>query len=362
MFCTNCGNKLEEGVSFCSRCGSPVEKQPVEKQPELLQAEKNRGMDDRWIDWGLYELCSLAAFMGMMKWIKISVPLVDEISGSWHLHKLVSFLKEFGAWADEEELIRLSKLVSLPLLLWGAGIFFGIAGAVISEKLKNKKAGRICLGGANAMLAASGGLYLMMVYGLKNEINHQVSRYIGIELGGGVIQVPMWPKLMVIFGVAGLLASAYSCYLLFQTEKAAEGGGFVPADRELDANMSAAKPIVPLCSLSHVSSLNVPGTGGLLVLQEANNPEQVYGCDLETPCVAGRDASICNMVITSDKSISRQHCIFYLNGKSCWVEDLKSFNHTYLNGRMIAGSAVIKRGDRLVLGNLHLIVLQCDID
>lgn len=384
MFCTNCGNKLENGASFCTRCGCPVEVQPGENQAaaegkrpqnmggrpagglkaasQMGKKVQNGAVDSRWIDWGLYGLCGLAAVMGLMKWIQISVPFVDELNGSWHLWNLVSFLKELGAWANTEEIVGLSVLVAIPLLLWGAGILLGIAGTAVSEALKNKKAGRICLGVASMMLAASGGLYLMMVYWLKNEINRQVSDYIGIGIGGGIIKVPVWPKLMVLFGAAGLLMAGYGCYLLFRAEKTEGSKSLAPAVSGGIPMQPAEKPFVRPQPTSHGGRPTAPGMGGLLVLQEANNPDKVYGCDLEHPAIAGRDASSCNVVIMGDKSISRQHCRFYLNGGRCCVEDLQSFNHTYLNGTMVTRPMVLKTGDRLTLGNLHLIVVQCDIE
>lgn len=367
MFCTNCGNKLEEGASFCTRCGSPVERQPEEKKIAAMPQQaggkqKHDTMDSRWIDWGLYGLCGLAAVMGLMKWIQISVPFVDELNGSWHLWDLVSFLKELGTWVNKEEIVNLSVLAAVPLFLWGVGILLGIAGAVVSEGVKNKQAGRICMGGSNMLLAASGGLYLMMVYRLKDEINRQVSEYIGIGIGGGIIKVPVWPKLMVLFGVAGLALAGYGCYLLFRAEKPEAGVSPAPAVGGGIPMQPAGKTVAQPRPVSPAERPAAPAVGGLLVLQEVHNPEKVYGCGLEAPCVAGRDASSCNMVITGDKSISRQHCRFYLNGRSCCVEDLQSFNHTYLNGTMVTRPMVIKPGDRLTLGNLHLIVVQCDIE
>lgn len=375
MFCTNCGNKLEEGASFCTRCGSPVEKQPEGNKtaampPQTGGKQKMDAMDSRWIDWGLYGLCGLAAAMGLMKWIQISVPFVDELNGSWHLWNLVSFLKELGTWAEEEEIVGLSVFVAIPLLLWGAGTLLGIAGAAVSEAMKNKKAGRICLGAGSLMMTASGGIYLIMVYWLKQEIDRQVSEYIGIGFGGGMIKVPVWPWLMVLFGVAGLALAGYGCYLLFRAEKPEAGVSPAPAVGGGMPMQAVGKTVVQPRPVSPAERPNgslegrpVPSAvGGLLVLQEVHNPEKVYGCGLEAPCVAGRDASSCNMVITGDKSISRQHCRFYLNGRSCCVEDLQSFNHTYLNGTMVTRPMVIKTGDRLTMGNLHLIVVQCDIE
>lgn len=46
MYCTNCGNELEEDMKFCTKCGTPVAgniatEEPV-KNPVGNEVEKNR--------------------------------------------------------------------------------------------------------------------------------------------------------------------------------------------------------------------------------------------------------------------------------------------------------------------------------
>lgn len=104
-----------------------------------------------------------------------------------------------------------------------------------------------------------------------------------------------------------------------------------------------------------------PAASGLLVLQDANNSDNVYACDLGASAILGRDAASCTMVIEGDRSVSRRHCSFYRRGNACYVEDLKSFNHTLLNGEVIEGPREIQVGDRLMLGAVELIVAECDL-
>lgn len=100
---------------------------------------------------------------------------------------------------------------------------------------------------------------------------------------------------------------------------------------------------------------------GLLVLQDVNNSDNVYACDLGSPAVLGRDAASCTMVVEGERSVSRRHCSFYRQGNACYVEDLKSFNHTLLNGVEIQEPTEIRVGDRLMLGALELVVAECDL-
>ena len=36
MNCTNCGNKLEEGVKFCGKCGTPTKVESTPKKEKFL--------------------------------------------------------------------------------------------------------------------------------------------------------------------------------------------------------------------------------------------------------------------------------------------------------------------------------------
>lgn len=100
---------------------------------------------------------------------------------------------------------------------------------------------------------------------------------------------------------------------------------------------------------------------GLLVLQDTKDGDKIYACDLGTAAVLGRDAASCTMVIEGERSVSRRHCSFYRKGNACYVEDLQSFNHTYLNGTEVNSPMEIHAGDRLTLGALELVVVECDL-
>lgn len=100
---------------------------------------------------------------------------------------------------------------------------------------------------------------------------------------------------------------------------------------------------------------------GLLVLQDTKDGDKIYACDLGTAAVLGRDAASCTMVIEGERSVSRRHCSFYRKGNACYVEDLQSFNHTYLNGTEVNSPMEIHVGDRLTLGALELVVVECDL-
>lgn len=99
---------------------------------------------------------------------------------------------------------------------------------------------------------------------------------------------------------------------------------------------------------------------GLLVLQDVTDSNKFYGCGLTRPVILGREASSCDMVIEGDKSVSRKHCRFFCRGNTCYVEDLNSFNHTFLNGALVEIPQKIRVGDHLRFGMVELVVAECE--
>lgn len=77
----------------------------------------------------------------------------------------------------------------------------------------------------------------------------------------------------------------------------------------------------------------------------------------------GREAD--NDLVINDPEVSRKHARFTLDGDSFWVEDLGSTNGTFINGKRLTLSTVLKQGDTLSLGENILLryeVLSFDPD
>jgi predicted component of type VI protein secretion system len=55
-------------------------------------------------------------------------------------------------------------------------------------------------------------------------------------------------------------------------------------------------------------------------------------------------------VYLDDKTLSREHTQFYLQGGRLYVRDLESKNGTYLNGALIMRPEPLKQGDRVKVG------------
>lgn len=71
----------------------------------------------------------------------------------------------------------------------------------------------------------------------------------------------------------------------------------------------------------------------------------------EEPVVIGRSSEADFQI--SDRSISRQHCRVYEKDGRCWIEDLESTNHTYLNNELI-DTAPLRDGDHVQISQTVL--------
>lgn len=109
-------------------------------------------------------------------------------------------------------------------------------------------------------------------------------------------------------------------------------------------------------------TIPLKGRSSLLVLQNVDNKNQVYGCEVSYTAVLGRSVSQCNIVVEGDPSVSKQHCRFYAQNGVCYVEDLNSHNHTFLNGIMLTAPAMLSAGDIVQVGMTKLKVIQLDLN
>jgi serine phosphatase RsbU (regulator of sigma subunit) len=78
---------------------------------------------------------------------------------------------------------------------------------------------------------------------------------------------------------------------------------------------------------------------------------------LEAPKVLGRAETA--GIRLDHPSVSRQHCRFWMEDKTCYVEDVGSTNGTYVNGLKIAKEK-LNAGDTVIVGRFELIVEDKD--
>lgn len=83
------------------------------------------------------------------------------------------------------------------------------------------------------------------------------------------------------------------------------------------------------------------------MVRRGPQPNQVY--ELRDDVInLGRD--ITNTITINDREVSRHHLRFTRSGDTYMVEDLGSTNGTFINGKRLTGSTLLKNGDMIGLG------------
>ena len=67
-----------------------------------------------------------------------------------------------------------------------------------------------------------------------------------------------------------------------------------------------------------------------------------------------RDHSRACFVIKNDLKISKSHCVIYDDNGHLYIEDLGSKNHTYLNGKRVVQTQLLKTKDVIQIGSTVL--------
>lgn len=93
----------------------------------------------------------------------------------------------------------------------------------------------------------------------------------------------------------------------------------------------------------------------------ASGPNAGNVVELRGATTLGRDPAVCQVVLTGDESVSRQHATITQRPDGVWViRDLGSANGTWLvRGRdrqRISGEHVLREGDQIDLGNTRIVV------
>lgn len=86
------------------------------------------------------------------------------------------------------------------------------------------------------------------------------------------------------------------------------------------------------------------------VLERGNHRREA----LTTPFEVGRTRD--TELFLRDPEVSRRHARFESQNSVLYLEDLKSSNGTFLNGRRIAESIELRRGDTVDVGTTRLVI------
>ena len=101
----------------------------------------------------------------------------------------------------------------------------------------------------------------------------------------------------------------------------------------------------------------VTGPGDATVAEGGSVPSIVVQADKETHVfrkdfIAGRQGSL----VVNDEHASSQHCLFQFAHGYWYVEDLGSTNGTWLNGRRIFAAQRLKKGDKVKIGRVVIVI------
>lgn len=146
-----------------------------------------------------------------------------------------------------------------------------------------------------------------------------------------------------------------------------------PEDNLDDFSLTADEIIPPVVSPAETEPVPMPD---LPSMQEERNPLEetktgITGISVSVtvgnntvdtvvrdfPCLLGREASSCDIVI-SEPAVSRRHARFVLEDGTAYIEDVSEHNGTYLNDTKLPplGRAKIHEGDIITLGRASIVI------
>lgn len=107
-----------------------------------------------------------------------------------------------------------------------------------------------------------------------------------------------------------------------------------------------------------IDDVNNPHSEGILIVYsviESDSDERwaEYNLLLNDEIIIGRGSE--NHIVLSHSTISRQHAKIIKKGDNYIIEDLKSTNGTYINGKLVTGQKVLMENDVIFIGNTKLI-------
>lgn len=127
---------------------------------------------------------------------------------------------------------------------------------------------------------------------------------------------------------------------------------------ELRAPKVAAVPPVQKAAAPLKVEKEKKGARGALhlrLLEPASRKGEMLGLDSEV--TVGRGGG-CTLVLADDTFVSTVHARLFSRGADLYVEDLGSRNGTFVNGKVIAGPTIVRRGDRLQFGQTSAEVVR----
>ena len=93
-------------------------------------------------------------------------------------------------------------------------------------------------------------------------------------------------------------------------------------------------------------------------LEVLNGPLDGLAFRIDRPrAVIGRDPK-CEVVITGDPRVSRKHAVIHQSKDGYWLEDSKSRNGTFLEGKKVSVKVLLKLGGIVKVGGTLLLLKE----
>lgn len=189
-----------------------------------------------------------------------------------------------------------------------------------------------------------------------------------VVLAAAVI-VLAWKKNQIIYVERDTLSGNDPALSAVQNTKVIPAEVNEPIEEQPDDFSLSAEDIIPAQNTEAVPLVDLPVMGrhsekteqpGVTVGAEVDisvGGKTVHTTLRDFPCLMGREASVCDVVI-SEPAVSRRHAEFLLENGSLYIEDVSEHNGTYLNETKLPplGKAKVQGGDVITLGRARITV------
>ena len=151
--------------------------------------------------------------------------------------------------------------------------------------------------------------------------------------------------------IAGLvlLAAAVAAFLFYKKKSGRDNGNGAKKSK------SAAPEAVSEDTQEKEETVFLGGRY-LLVLRDRTNPGKIFRYPLDGHVIVGRNIDMVQIAVDYNRTVSGQHCEFYMRNNRCFIRDMNSINHTYLEGRIVNGENEILSGSIVKLGEVEFSV------
>jgi len=145
MNCTNCGNKLEEGVKFCGKCGTPVKVESAPKKEKFLSVSGESVFGIRWIKTPrakiitgliMFALAAVCFFDPDLKDMGTLIVILL-VGGAWYIYKGIKGRNNSIETKTSTKMSKRSMIILIVAIIVGVGILVWAASNTEPQNTNN---------------------------------------------------------------------------------------------------------------------------------------------------------------------------------------------------------------------------------